>query len=77
MDILDRKGAAALLDMSASRLRKLEGKGTGPKFTMRHQGGTGGQAVYRLSDIQAWAAENGYDLEGGTGDLNTDLANPD
>jgi hypothetical protein len=65
MDLLDRKAAAALLDMSASRLRKLEGKGTGPKFTMRHQGGTGGQAIYRLSDVQAWAAENGYDQAAG------------
>ena len=66
MDVLDRKAAAALLDMSASRLRKLEGKGNGPKFTMRHQGGTGGQAVYRLSDVQAWAAENGYDQAAGS-----------
>jgi hypothetical protein len=65
MDVLDRKACAALLDMSASKLRKMEGKGTGPKFTMRHQGGTGGQAVYRLSDVKAWAAENGYDLEAG------------
>jgi hypothetical protein len=65
MDVLERKACAALLDMSASKLRKMETKGTGPKFTMRHQGGTGGQAVYRLSDVQAWAAENGYDLEGG------------
>jgi hypothetical protein len=62
MDVLDRKGCAALLDMSASKLRKMEGKGTGPKFVMRHAGGSGGQAVYRLSDVQAWAAENGYDL---------------
>ncbi|MHB8284423.1 MAG: hypothetical protein ACYDD1_07080 [Caulobacteraceae bacterium] len=62
MDIMDRKACAALLDMSASKLRKMEGRGVGPKFTMRHQGGTGGQAVYRLSDVQAWAAENGYDL---------------
>ncbi len=67
MDILDRKAAAALLDMSASRLRKLEAKGAGPKFTMRHQGGAGGQAIYRLSDVQAWAAANGYELEAGPG----------
>jgi hypothetical protein len=65
MDLLDRKAAAALLDMSASRLRKLEAKGAGPKFTMRHQGGSGGQAIYRLGDVQAWATANGYDLEGG------------